>query len=80
MYPLLAIYLQLYGLCAGNGIDPSNVSRFLQGRDSRIMQTDRAMWDLVAEAGASAWRSSSTPSPSRSATNWPSPAATPRCG
>jgi pyruvate,water dikinase len=50
MYPLLAIYLQLYGLCANNGIDPSNVSRFLQGRDSKIMQTDRAMWDLVAEA------------------------------
>jgi pyruvate,water dikinase len=50
MYPLLGIYLQLYGLCAGNDIDPANVSKFLQGRDSRIMQTDRAMWDLVAEA------------------------------
>ena len=50
MYPLLGIYLQLYGLCASNGIDPGNVSKFLQGRDSRIMQTDRAMWDLVAEA------------------------------
>src|SRR5262249_45383927 len=50
MYPLLGIYLQLYGLCAGNGIDPGSVSKFLQGRDSRIMQTDRAMWDLVGEA------------------------------
>ncbi len=47
MYPLLGIYLQLYGLCAANGIDPGNVSKFFQGRDSRIMQTDRAMWDLV---------------------------------
>jgi pyruvate,water dikinase len=50
MYPLLGIYLQLYGLCASNGIDPGSVSKFLQGRDSRIMQTDRAMWDLVGEA------------------------------
>ena len=50
MYPLLAIYLQLYGLCASNGIDPANISKFLQGRDSKIMETDRAMWELVAEA------------------------------
>jgi pyruvate, water dikinase len=50
MYPLLAIYLQLYGLCASNEIDPANISKFLQGRDSKIMETDRAMWDLVAEA------------------------------
>ena len=50
MYPLLGIYLQLYGLCVENGLDPSEVSKFLQGRDSRIMETDRAMWDLVAEA------------------------------
>ena len=52
MYPLLAIYLQLYGLCAQAGLDPSNVSKFFQGRDSRIMQTDRAMWDLVHRAKA----------------------------
>ncbi len=50
MYPLLVIYLQLYGICAGNGIDPSEISKMLQGRDSKIMETDRAMWDLVAEA------------------------------
>ncbi len=50
MYPLLAIYLQLYGLCAGNGIDPANIAKMLQGRDSKIMETDRAMWDLVDEA------------------------------
>ena len=34
MYPLLGIYLQLYGLCASNGIDPGNVAKFFQGRDS----------------------------------------------
>ena len=50
MYPLLGIYLELYGHCAANEIDPAEVSRFLQGRDSRIMETDRAIWDLVAEA------------------------------
>jgi pyruvate, water dikinase len=50
MYPLLGIYLQMYGLCAGNGIDPGEVAKFFQGRDSRIMENDRAMWDLVGEA------------------------------
>ncbi len=50
MYPLLAIYLQLYGVCASNGIDPGNIAKMLQGRDSKIMETDRAMWDLVDEA------------------------------
>jgi pyruvate,water dikinase len=50
MYPLLSIYLQMYGLCAANGIDPGDVPKFFQGRDSRIMENDRAMWKLVGEA------------------------------
>lgn len=50
MYPLLAIYLQLYGVCAQNGIDPGNIAKMLQGREHKIMETDRAMWDLVDEA------------------------------
>jgi pyruvate,water dikinase len=50
MYPLLAIYLQLYGVCAENGIDPGSIAKMLQGRDSKIMETDRAMWDLADEA------------------------------
>jgi phosphohistidine swiveling domain-containing protein len=50
MYPLLAIYLRLYGHCAASGLDPSELSKMLQGRDSKIMETDRAMWGLVAEA------------------------------
>ncbi len=50
MYPLLAIYLQLYGVCASNGIDPGQIAKMLQGRDSKIMETDRAMWTLVREA------------------------------
>jgi pyruvate,water dikinase len=50
MYPLLAIYLQLYGVCAQNGVDPGNIAKMLQGREHKIMETDRAMWDLVDEA------------------------------
>ncbi len=50
MYPLLAIYLQLYGVCATNGVDPGSIAKMMQGRDSKIMETDRAMWALVAEA------------------------------
>ena len=37
--------------CApSNGIDPGNIAKMLQGRDSKIMETDRAMWDLADEA------------------------------
>ena len=43
MYPLLAIYLQLYGVCAENGIDPANIAKMLQGREHKITETDRAM-------------------------------------
>jgi phosphoenolpyruvate synthase/pyruvate phosphate dikinase len=50
MYPLLAIYLQLYGVCAQNGIDPANIATMLQGREHKITETDRAMWDLVDSA------------------------------
>ena len=50
MYPLLAIYLQLYGVCASNGIDPSNIAKMLQGREHKITETDRAMWTLAGEA------------------------------
>ena len=44
------IYLQLYGVCASNGIDPGNIAKMLQGRDHKIIETDRAMWDLADEA------------------------------
>jgi phosphohistidine swiveling domain-containing protein len=50
MYPLLAIYLQLYGVCATNGVDPANIAKMLQGREHKITETDRAMWDLADEA------------------------------
>jgi pyruvate,water dikinase len=50
MYPLLAIYLQLYGVCSSNGIDPSNIAKMLQGREHKITETDRALWALADEA------------------------------
>lgn len=50
MYPLLAIYLQLYGVCAENGLDPANIAKMLQGREHKITETDREMWNLVDEA------------------------------
>ena len=50
MYPLLANFLGLYGVCAEVGIDPANVSRFLQGEDTKIMDVDRRLWDLAADA------------------------------
>ena len=32
------------------GIDPANVSRFLQGEDTKIMAVDRRLWDLALAA------------------------------
>jgi len=29
MYPLLALYLQLYGVCASNGVDPASIAKML---------------------------------------------------
>lgn len=50
MYPLLANYLAFRGLCIEMGIDPAEVSQFLQGDDTRIMETDRELWRLAALA------------------------------
>ena len=41
---------QLYGVCAANGIDPGNIAKMLQGRELKITETDRAMWDLADQA------------------------------
>jgi len=52
MYPLLANFVGFYGQCVEFGIDPSDVGKFLQGEDTKIMETDRAMWSLTAKARA----------------------------
>ena len=50
MYPLLANYLGFYGACTEFGIDPGQISKFLQGYDTKILETDRELWKLTALA------------------------------
>ncbi len=50
MYPLLANYLGFYGVCAELGIDPGQISKFLQGYDTKILECDRELWKLTAAA------------------------------
>jgi pyruvate,water dikinase len=50
MYPLLANYAGFYGLCTELGLDPGQVGRFLQGYDTKIMETDRELWRLTTAA------------------------------
>jgi Phosphoenolpyruvate synthase/pyruvate phosphate dikinase len=54
MYPLLANYFGLRALCEQLGVDTALVSKFLQGNDTKIMETDRQLWalaDLAREHG-----------------------------
>lgn len=50
MYPLLANYVGFYGLCSEFGIPPGEISKFLQGYDTKIMETDRELWKLAQVA------------------------------
>lgn len=50
MYPLLANYLGFRGACIEMGIDPAEIGKFLQGYDTKIMETDRALWTLATAA------------------------------
>ena len=50
MYPLLANYLGFYGVCTELGIDPGQISKFLQGYDTKILACDRALWRLADTA------------------------------
>jgi pyruvate,water dikinase len=51
MYPLLANYVGFYGACTEQfGIDPNEVAKFLQGYDTKIMETDRELWALTRQA------------------------------
>lgn len=50
MYPLLANYFGLRGLCEQLGVDTDLVARFLQGFDTKIIETDRHLWDLAEQA------------------------------
>ncbi|MFF9123600.1 PEP-utilizing enzyme [Streptomyces sp. NPDC014889] len=50
MYPLLANHLGFAGMCAELGMDPQQVGMFLQGYDTKIMETDRELGRLAAAA------------------------------
>jgi phosphohistidine swiveling domain-containing protein len=50
MYPLLANYLGFYGICSEFNIDPGEISKFLQGYDTKILECDRELWKLTASA------------------------------
>ncbi len=52
MYPLLANYVGFYGQCIEFGIDPNEIAKFLQGYDTKIMETDRELWRLTEAARA----------------------------
>lgn len=52
MYPLLANYVGFYGLCTELGINPAEIAKFMQGYDTKIMETDRELWQLTADARA----------------------------
>jgi pyruvate,water dikinase len=50
MYPLLTNYLGFYGVCVELGIDPTEIGKFLQGHDTKIMETDRELGRLTRQA------------------------------
>jgi pyruvate,water dikinase len=50
MYPMLVNFLGFYGSCAELGIDTNLVGKFLQGEDTKIMETDRELSKLAGKA------------------------------
>jgi phosphohistidine swiveling domain-containing protein len=50
MYPMLLNYLGFYGACAEMGLNPSDTGKFLQGEDTKIMETDRELYKLAIRA------------------------------
>ncbi|MBI2800272.1 MAG: PEP-utilizing protein mobile subunit [Gammaproteobacteria bacterium] len=50
MYPLLVNYIGFRGLCQELGIDPAEIGKFCQGYDNKILETDRELWKVTAEA------------------------------
>jgi pyruvate,water dikinase len=50
MDPLIGNYFTFRGTCLELGLDEADVGTFLQGRDTAIMATDRALWDLAEAA------------------------------
>ena len=78
MYPLLANYVGFYGMCTELGLDPGQIGKFLQGYDTKIMETDRELWRLTTPPARLAWSRCSPPTrPTGYARRWPPRAARP---
>ncbi len=56
MYPLLVNFLGFYGACAEMGINTADIGKFLQGEDTKIMETDRGLAELARKAKAAGLR------------------------
>ncbi|OJY53001.1 PEP-utilizing enzyme [Pseudonocardia sp. 73-21] len=56
MYPLLVNFLGFYGACAEMGINTADIGKFLQGEDTKIMETDRGLAELAKKAKAAGLR------------------------
>lgn len=52
MYPLISNYLGFRGVCRELGVETATVAKFLQGYETKITETDRALWQLAADARA----------------------------
>ena len=50
MDPLIGNYFAFRATCVELGIDEADVTRFFQGTETRVMETDRALWALAAAA------------------------------
>lgn len=50
MYPLISNYLGFRGVCRELGVETATVAKFLQGYETKISETDRALWKLAADA------------------------------
>ena len=81
MYPLLANYVGFYGMCTELGLDPGQIGKFLQGYDTKIMETDRELWRLTGLPARPAWSRCSRPTrPTACAPRWPLMVARPGPG
>jgi pyruvate,water dikinase len=50
MYPLIANYLGFYHLVGQLGLDPQQISRYLAGERTSILESDEALWKLAGRA------------------------------
>jgi pyruvate,water dikinase len=50
MYPLIANYLGFYHLVGQLGLDPRQISRYLAGERTSILESDEALWRLAGRA------------------------------